>query len=269
MLATLLSMAATSFVACVDDTTTPAPSFALDGGELDASLDASRGDASSVDGSFDDVTSVADAATFDASTDATADAAVDASDDATADAAVDASDDASTDASDDATADAAVDASDDASFDAGPPGNIPTSNVAATQVDLVSPGDVGITPDGATDGTFEMTVAGPIDGIILVTTDSGGAPASGQQWDTLVGADAVPSGLGFAFSSGGQTWVLGVFEGGVLKNDANGRVSLGPGSHALTLVASTSGYFVSGQHFRLYVHATGGAWSGGPVVTWP
>lgn len=260
------------FGACVEDTTSPA-GFALDGGALDASTDARASDAAAdgteteagPDAETDASVDASDAATIDAANDAD----VDASADASGDAEVDGSVDADVDASSDAAADAASDAASDALVDAGPPGNIPTSNVAATQVDLVSPGDVGISPDGTTDGTFEITVSGPIDGVILVTTDAAGNPANGQQWDTLSGADAIPTGLGFAFSSGSQTWVLGVFEGGVLQNDASGHVSLGAGPHALTLVASSSGYFVTGQHFRLYAHATGGAWAGGPVVTWP
>lgn len=160
----------------------------------------------------------------------------------------------------DASADAAP-------VDAGEPGTLPTSRRADTQVDFVGPGDNATTPDGTPDGTMTVTVVGPIDGLILVTTDAAGAPAGGQQWDTLVGADPIPP--GFPFSVGSQTWLVGVYDGTTKLNDANGRISLPAGPRALTLVASPSGFFTTGQHFRLHArNATTGTWSAGPVFTW-
>ena len=102
-----------------------------------------------------------------------------------------------------------------------------------------------------------------------VTTDAGGAPCCGQQWDTVVGQDPLPH-IGSGFDGVGQsTWVLGVMEKKALVNDANGRVFLGPGKHAVLLGGNPSGYFNPGQHFRLLVHHPGAPeWGGSPVFVW-
>lgn len=213
-------------------------------------LDATPVDAALVDASVPDVTTTDSSTTDAAPTDA-----------GPADVTID------DDASSDAAADGAADANPDADVDAGPPGTIPTSGKAVTQQDLVSPGDKGLTGDGSNDGTIVATVVGPVDGLILVTTDSNGNPAGGQQWDTLSGSDALPN-IASGFTLGSQTWVLGVFENGVLVNDSDARISLGAGVHALTLAASSSGFFNAGQHFRLYVRAIGGSWTGGPTFQW-
>ncbi len=163
---------------------------------------------------------------------------------------------------------ATVDASPpDAGVDAGPPGTIPDSAKAATQVDLVGAGDKNVAADGAVDATIKARLVGPVDGLILVTTNAAGTPAGGQQWDTITGADPLPD-IGSPFSSGGQTWVLGVFDAnGAKLNDAEGRISLPAGVQDLTLAASDSGYFVAGQSFRLYARS-GGTWTAGPVFVW-
>ncbi len=135
--------------------------------------------------------------------------------------------------------------------------------------DMVGAGDSAVHPDGQPEGTFAASLEGPIDGLILVTTDASGAPCCGQQWDTLVGQDPLPH-IGSAFNGVGEsTWVLGVMEKKSLVNDANGRVFLGPGKHAVLIGGSPSGYFKPGQYFRLLVHHPGaGEWNGGPVFVW-
>jgi hypothetical protein len=135
--------------------------------------------------------------------------------------------------------------------------------------DMVGAGDSAVHPDGQPEGTFAAQLEGPIDGLILVTTDAGGAPCCGQQWDTVVGQDPLPH-IGSGFDGVGQsTWVLGVMEKKALVNDANGRVFLGPGKHAVLLGGNPSGYFNPGQHFRLLVHHPGAPeWGGSPVFVW-
>jgi hypothetical protein len=136
-------------------------------------------------------------------------------------------------------------------------------------LDIVGSGDSAIGPDGRPDGTFDADLEGPIDGLILVTTDAAGAPCCGQQWDTVVGSDPLPN-IGSGFNgAGGATLVLGVWENGVVRNDPSGRVALGPGPHRVVLAGSPSGYFRVSQHFRLYVHPTGApAWTTSNVAMW-
>jgi hypothetical protein len=152
--------------------------------------------------------------------------------------------------------------------DAGAPGTIATSKSAADQVDLVGPGDQNVTPDGRTDGTIAMRVVGPIDGLILVTTNAEGTPAGGQQWDTIVQDDPLPD-IGSPFSVGAQTWLLATYEGATMLNGSDGRIVVPEGIHDLTLAASPSGFFTAGQHFRLHARRLGSQeWYAGPVFTW-
>jgi hypothetical protein len=134
---------------------------------------------------------------------------------------------------------------------------------------VVGSGDAAIGADGRPDGTFDADIEGPIDGLIMVTTDAAGAPCCGQQWDTVVGSDPLPN-IGSAFNgAGGATWILGVWENGVVRNDPSGRVALGPGPHRVVLAASPSGYFRVGQHLRLYLHPTGApGWTTSNVAMW-
>jgi hypothetical protein len=135
--------------------------------------------------------------------------------------------------------------------------------------DMVGAGDQAVHPDGQPEGTFAASLEGPIDGLILVTTDAAGAPCCGQQWDTIVGQDPLPH-IGSGFDgAGSSTWILGVLEKNHLVNDATGRVLLGPGKHGVLLGGSPSGFFKPGQHFRLLVHHPGAPeWNGGPVFLW-
>lgn len=159
------------------------------------------------------------------------------------------------------------DAGNDAAVDAGAPGTIASPAKAAVQKDFVGGGDQAFMPDGTEDGTISARIVGPVDGLILVTTDGAGIPAGGQQWDTIVLDDALPD-IGTGFTTGSQTWCLGVDDAmGNKLNDANGRINLGAGAHDVTLTAAPSGFFNAGQAFRLYAR-TGGNWIAGPVFTW-
>jgi hypothetical protein len=228
------------------------PEGELDGGLEDAN-DAADTDAAVAIAHAGDDALDAEGSPLDASRDASRDAGRDA--DAGADAAIEA----------DAAADAAAEP--DAGVDAGIPGTITSASVVGTTLDRVSSLDQGLAADGTADGTFALSVIGPIDGLLLITTNGSGMISGNSQWDTLVLGDAVPS-IGNGFTTGSQTWILGVYEGATRINDADGRVALGPGVHALTLYASDNGTQVSGQHFRAHARATDGTWIAGPVMKW-
>jgi hypothetical protein len=140
---------------------------------------------------------------------------------------------------------------------------------AAGTVDLVGPGDQALGPDGSPDGALEAEIEGPIDGLILVTTNAAGVPCCGQQWDTIVGSDPLPN-IGGKFNGpGAATWLLGVSENGALRNQPSGRVALGDGPHRVIVAGSQSGFFKEGQHFRLYVRRTGSSeWTASNVAAW-
>lgn len=182
------------------------------------------------------------------------------------DAAVDAAHDAHHEA--DVATDTAKDVAPDVTPDAPPDSGaaLLTLSIVGVSADLVSRADQGIYPDGEQDGYFAATAVGAFDALILVTV-SNGSPAYGQQWDTLVLQDPVPP-LGFAFATGDQTWVLGVWENNQLVSDSACRVSLSPGTHVLRLVGSNSGYFDSGFEYRLYGRV-GGNWIASNVAVWP
>lgn len=175
--------------------------------------------------------------------------------------------DVSKDVADAPSADAAVDTGIDA-FDAGAPGTILTTTVVGTTLDKVSGSDQGLAGDGTADGTFSIAVVGPIDGLILVSTNASGMTSGGSQWDTLVLTDPVPASIGGAFTTGSQTWLLGVYEGTTRVNDAAGRINRGAGVFSFTLYATNNGSQTNGQRYRVYAHAIGGAWKPGPVVQW-
>jgi hypothetical protein len=149
----------------------------------------------------------------------------------------------------------------DAFFDAG--------NFVLTAIgidgDHVSRGDLGLSPDGEPDGEFRLTSNMPLDALILVTVDEGGNPCCGQQWDTLTNNDPIPQSLGFSFTIGASTWVLGVWQNQKL-NDGVGHVALSPGSY--TLYGADSSYFNSDQRFRAYGR-TNGSWIASNVAVWP
>jgi hypothetical protein len=178
---------------------------------------------------------------------------------------VDAPHDAPHDAGVDADADAGADADADAGSDADAETPSLTLATVAIGADRVSPADQGIYPDGHQDGYFSAKAVGPFDALILVTTLNG-QPAYGQQWDTLVLSDPVPP-LGFSFSVGKYTWVLGVWENNQRVSDNACRISLGPGAHDLELVGSDSGYFNPGVEFRLWGRVNGN-WIASNTDTW-
>jgi hypothetical protein len=151
--------------------------------------------------------------------------------------------------------------------EAGPDAEAPSLTLAVVGIgaDRVSPADQGMTPDGKPDGHFTATAVGAFDALILVTT-SNGQPAYGQEWDTLVNQDPIPP-LGFSFTTGAMTWVLGVFENGQRVNDTQCRVSLAPGTHVLDLAASNSGFFNPGTEYKLYGRI-GTTWLSSNVAVW-
>jgi len=156
------------------------------------------------------------------------------------------------------------------SADAGAPG-VSESAVApdSHQVDRVSPADGPIATDGHNDAAFDLTVVGPVVGLSLITTDAAGTSQGNQIWDTTVGSAPVPAEIGVSFSRGSQTWQVGVFEDGVLLNQADGSLPRLEGVHRLRLYAADSGYFVPGQHFRLIGHLPDGTLGPGPVFVYP
>ena len=119
-------------------------------------------------------------------------------------------------------------------------------------VDLVAIGDRA-EPDGQPDGVFATTIDGPVADVALVTVDASGNACCGQQWDTLVGDDAVPAEIGTRFRTGAETWVLGVERNGQWRSASDGTISAwSEGCSSLRLVAASSGYFQPGHGFRVY-----------------
>lgn len=173
---------------------------------------------------------------------------------------------AAADADASSTVDAAVDP--DASLDAGPPTAVGVTAVSALtlNVDLAKPADGAIGTDGQKDGVFDVDVTGPAIALVLIRTDAAGKPSGGQQWDTWVGADAIPGDLGASFSVGSSTYQVAVYEGLTLLNDANGRLTLSAGAHSLRLAGSNAGSFSAGKYFRVVLQGPDGKLVRGPVV---
>ena len=149
----------------------------------------------------------------------------------------------------------------DGSFDAG------QLVLTAIQIDgdHVSRGDLGLSPDGEPDGELTLTSGMPLDALILVTTDESGDPCCGQQWDTLTNGDPIPQTMGFGFTVGASTWVLGVWQKQKL-NDGVGHIALAPGSYVL--YGANSSFFNSEQRFRAYGRSNG-KWIASNVAVWP
>jgi hypothetical protein len=167
----------------------------------------------------------------------------------------------------DASADAGADA--DADADAAPP---PTT-VGATTVDTLSLTvdcatalDGPISNDGANDGFFAVEVTGPVKALALVRTDAAGTPA-GDLWDTWVGLDAIPAGVG-PFVMGSSTYQLAIGEGSMVMNDGTGRISLAAGNHSLHVCAASVGSFVTGSYFRVVAQDPQGNLVFGPIVAY-
>ncbi|MBI4668117.1 MAG: hypothetical protein HY747_02845 [Elusimicrobia bacterium] len=120
--------------------------------------------------------------------------------------------------------------------------------------DLVSKRDGGLDADGESDGVFSVTLSGPVDSLILTTSDSDGNPMSGQQWDTLSGSNDIPD--GFQFSYGNTTWILGVQRpDGTIVNLSGGQMPVGTvlPEGTYKLYAGNSQYFKPGVTFALSV----------------
>jgi hypothetical protein len=141
--------------------------------------------------------------------------------------------------------------------------------IAEARMDVVAPADDGLHPDGESDAAFQVTVRGPLVSLALLTTGDDGASCCGQQWDTVVRDEPIPSGMASGFSSGAETWVLGVSEDDVLWNRADGSLeTIGPEEVDLVLHASASGYFCWGNFFQARGETEDGEVLTGPVVEW-
>jgi len=165
----------------------------------------------------------------------------------------------------------AADATPDAAPDATPPPAVGSTTVAGASltVDLASPRDGAIAPDGQNDGVFDVQVTGPMIALTLIRTDAAGMPTSSQQWDTWVGADVIPGELGTIYVAGSSTYQLGVYDAaGVLLNDANGRLAVPAGQHAVRVAGSNVGSFVAGSHFLVVGERLDGVLVRGPVVAY-
>jgi hypothetical protein len=136
------------------------------------------------------------------------------------------------------------------------------------ELDLVgSSGDT--VPDGARDYVFETSIAGPIQALVLVTTDVDGATCCGQQWDTLVGDEPIPATIGSTYQQGAQTWVLGVEVDGALLNADDGSLpSIEADCSAVRLVAGPPPLELDGFTFRAYVVRPDGTAEAGPSATY-
>lgn len=110
---------------------------------------------------------------------------------------------------------------------------------ATFTVDRIGVGADTLSPDGTMDAVFEVEVNGPVVALVLSNVDPENRPLYDQVWDTIVGDEPFPAGIGAHFERGGQTAVLGVEEGGVLLNRPDGSLPpLSAGPHALRLYAS-------------------------------
>lgn len=125
-------------------------------------------------------------------------------------------------------------------------GKAPTS----LKIDKTSSTDGPIKTDGNNDGAATLTIDGPVSALALITVDASGAPADGQQWDTVTGK--MPAGWKTSFEEGGSTWQLAVEENGKPMNAKDGTLTpLGPGKHVLMLYGSDSGFFTHEYKFMV------------------
>jgi hypothetical protein len=136
-------------------------------------------------------------------------------------------------------------------------------------VDRVGRGDNALAPDGLPDQSVTMTVQGPIYQLVIISTDVSGAPAGGDENDTIVGSQPIPAAIGSPFTIGSQTWVLGVYENGRLLNNPDGSIPLlSSGMHTLTAYFSPGAGFGT-RHERIVAVGVDGILALGPVVTFP
>jgi hypothetical protein len=97
-----------------------------------------------------------------------------------------------------------------------------------------------------------ITIDGPVTALAVISVNAQGEPEGGQQWDTVVEDQPIPTGWRSNFGHGSETWQLGVEENGKLVNATSGSLSaLGPGPHNLTLYVTDSGYFKTGHHLMV------------------
>jgi hypothetical protein len=130
-------------------------------------------------------------------------------------------------------------------------------------VDMVSPVDNGLVPDGELDGVFSAKVLGPVRALVLVSVGIDGVCDGGHQVDTVVGSSLMPKGIDCGYWVGAQTWVLGVTEGtGPLLNLTNGSIPILDGTiHSLKLHSSNqTGLLGTGLfYWKLHVESTDGS----------
>jgi hypothetical protein len=159
------------------------------------------------------------------------------------------------------------------SRESGPPGIGETTIASETfTVDRVSTADDGLEADGELDAVLSAEVTGPVTALLLVSVNDAGEHLFDEVWDTIVGTSEFPTEIGAHFETGGETWVLGVEENGVMLNRADGSLApLSAGPHALTLYASSLDVVPirGGFHYRLVALMADGTLVYGPVVQHP
>jgi hypothetical protein len=133
------------------------------------------------------------------------------------------------------------------------------------RVDKVGSKDGDLAPDGVSDLVYDLDVEGPVEAILLISTDERGEPNGELAADTLVGKETVPEQVAGLGALGKHTAGLGVFERGKLLNESDGHLPpLSPGSHALVVHLSTKDIPKSGA-IRVFVRFTDGSLTKGPT----
>ena len=165
------------------------------------------------------------------------------------------------------TIDASI-ARDAATLDSGPRCEVidwPLRVARDTSIDRVGRGAEPF-PDGSPDGVFDTIVPGPVSALVLVTVDTAGRTCCGQVWDTLAGATPIPPAIGSSFSTGAETWALGVDVDGLPASAMDGSLlPIGDGCHTLRIYGADSGFFTPGQPYRLWLVRPDGSVSAGAV----
>lgn len=117
----------------------------------------------------------------------------------------------------------------------------------ALKVDKIGGADGQLTPDGHNDASFDVTIRGPIVGILVY-----GEGDNSWQWDTYVGIQDVPAQMRALVPKGSMTGGIGVFEGGKPLNNPNGSfVLLDDKEHHLVVYISDNGAFQPGSAFKM------------------
>src|SRR4051812_42809687 len=88
----------------------------------------------------------------------------------------------------------------------------------APKVDKVGGHDGPLSSDSANDGVIAVTIDGPVTALAVISVNAQGEPEGGQQWDTIVEDQPIPTGWRSGFGHGSETWQLGVEENGKLVN---------------------------------------------------